>query len=82
MYAPYHITHTSPPIHITHASPPIHTHTHVPNYDPYLSQFVGAVQRLKEGVHVASGTLVLETNKASVLTRVPAAHKSRQISST
>ncbi len=64
MYTPYHIT---------QAHTQIHVHTHV----PHLSQLVGAVQRLQEGVHIASGTLVLETNKASVLTRVPAAQKSR-----
>ena len=46
----------------------LHQH-HIPHYrvDTDLPQFVSAVQRLQQGVHVASGSLVLQTHVACVL---------------
>ena len=40
--------------------------------DTDLSQFISAVQRLQQGVHVAGGSLVLETHVACVLPWIPA----------
>ena len=58
---------------IEHSACTVQLHqAHTNQYSPYmvhtdLSQFISAVQCLQQGVHVAGGSLVLETHIACVL---------------